>query len=67
MTTDNEGERIFKRVSACRRANPRLSFNQAMGVVLAAQDLHRDDQRMDLTIMVEELRGEMQAIRGRHE
>jgi len=59
----NEAEyRILKRVTNCRRANPHLNFNQALEVVIAADNLHRDDQLRDLTIMIEGLRAELRAF-----
>ena len=62
MTEDKqEGaeDRVFKQVYRCRRANPHLNYNQALEVVLAAHNLHRDDKLMDLTIMIEGLRADL--------
>ena len=43
-TTDMGHYRVFKAVSVLRRINSRLSWDQALEVVLAARDQTRDDR-----------------------
>jgi len=47
--------RILKRVNNCRRANPHLTRDQAIEVVLAASNMHRDDQLRELQSQIARL------------
>ena len=56
---DDTEFRVLKRVSICRRTRAGLSFDQALEVVLAAENLHRSDQLRALADRIEELRADV--------